>query len=48
MKKLLSVLGVVTLAGTGVSNIVACHTKTNVKKEDNNCAWSWSIIWDSE
>ncbi len=34
MKKLLSVLGVVTLAGTGVSNIVACHTKTNVKKED--------------
>ncbi|MFJ1522536.1 lipoprotein [Spiroplasma sp. ald] len=34
MKKLLSVLGVVTLAGTGVSNIVACHTKTKVKKED--------------
>ncbi|MFU0252597.1 lipoprotein, partial [Spiroplasma sp. Moj] len=28
MKKLLNVLGVVTLVGTGVSNIVACHTKT--------------------
>ncbi|WP_353487102.1 lipoprotein, partial [Spiroplasma phoeniceum] len=34
MKKLLSVLGVVTLAGTGVSNIAACHTKTKTKKED--------------
>ncbi|UZQ29093.1 MAG: lipoprotein [Spiroplasma phoeniceum] len=34
MKKLLSVLGAVTLVGTGVSNIAACHTKTNTKKED--------------
>ncbi|UZQ29092.1 MAG: lipoprotein [Spiroplasma phoeniceum] len=34
MKKLLSVLGAVTLVGTGVSNIAACHTKTNAKKED--------------
>ncbi|MFW4370815.1 MAG: lipoprotein [Spiroplasma sp. hy2] len=34
MKKLLSVLGAVTLVGTGVSNIVACHTKTKTKKED--------------
>ncbi|WP_348735961.1 lipoprotein [Spiroplasma endosymbiont of Ammophila pubescens] len=34
MKKLLSVLGAVTLVGTGVSNIVTCHTKTKTKKED--------------
>lgn len=34
MKKLLSVLGVVTLVGTSVSNITACHKKTTVKKED--------------
>ncbi|WP_101519291.1 lipoprotein [Spiroplasma melliferum] len=34
MKKLLSVLGVVTLVGTSVPNITACHKKTTVKKED--------------
>ncbi|MFW4370816.1 MAG: lipoprotein [Spiroplasma sp. hy2] len=38
MKKLLNVLGAVTLVGTGVSNIVACHTKTKTKKEDTTAS----------